>query len=285
MFAAGDALIKTDGNNKHRFVRVVYCAHAVLRRLQSHASVFPPWIPPHRAPMTLQDIAFAYHIMFLAVFGKVWSWHWTPAAANLPGAHGFGFFFRYLTFCSFTLQVVQLILCVAARVSKVVMKPRLCWFAHQHLCTPQSDKARLRLMAWADDISCALFGLAHAVTLLYHVIHSATQDVVEGGPVDRPPWLGFSVHILNTIFAWGDLLLAAPRSFSRRSSWLCTAITISYCLWLLLIRSVTGGFPYPFLNKLPFPSGFVGIMVGGIVIFRVAFEGGRGVAWLAQHWK
>lgn len=73
----------------------------------------------HRAPMTLQDVAFAYHVTFLALFGKIWSWHWTPAAANLPGAQGFGFFFRYLTFCSFTLQVIQLIFCVAARLPKV----------------------------------------------------------------------------------------------------------------------------------------------------------------------
>lgn len=231
--------------------------------------------------MTLQDIAFAYHITFLAVFGKVWSWHWTPAASNLPGAQGFGFFFRYLTFCSFTLQVLQLILCVTARFPKV----RDHGIPYGVTNRAQSEKARLRLTSWADDLSCALFGLAHAVTLLYYAIHSATQDVVEGGPVERPPWLGFTVHVLNTLFAWGDLLLAAPRSFSRRASRLCTAITIAYCMWILLIRSITGAFPYPFLNKLPFPSGFIAMTIGGIVVFRAAFEGGRGVAWVARHWK
>lgn len=70
--------------------------------------------------ISLPDLAFAYHVAFLAIYAKVWVWHWTPAAAGLPGAQGFGFFFRYLTFCSFTLQLVQLMFCVAARIPKVM---------------------------------------------------------------------------------------------------------------------------------------------------------------------
>lgn len=155
-----------------------------------------------------------------------------------------------------------------------------------HPTNKQSEKTRLQLTHWADDLSCALFGLAHAVTLLYYGIHSATKgDVVEGGVVERPPWLGFAVHVMNTLFAWGDLLLAEPRTFSKRASRLCTTITVAYCLWILLIRHITGVFPYPFLNKIPFPTGFVAMMVGGVVIFRCAFEGGRGVSWVARHWK
>ncbi len=134
-------------------------------------------------------------------------------------------------------------------------------------------------------MSCALFGLAHAVTLLYYAIHSATKgDVVEGGVVERPLWLGFAVHVMNTLFAWGDLLLAEPRSFSKRASRLCTTITVAYCMWILCIRSITGVYPYPFLNKLT-GVGFVAMVAGGVVVFRCAFEGGRGVAWVAQHWK
>lgn len=39
---------------------------------------------------------------------QVWGWHITPQAQNHPGSKGFGWFFRYLTFYSFTLQSATL---------------------------------------------------------------------------------------------------------------------------------------------------------------------------------
>lgn len=39
------------------------------------------------------------------------------------------------------------------------------------------------------------------------------QGDVEGKGSVRPAWLGFAVHVYNSIAAWGDLLVARPRTF------------------------------------------------------------------------
>ena len=85
-------------------------------------------------------VASTVHFALLAWHSFVWFWHFlSPLAKNLPGAAGFGFFFRcdpehggwcnlckphrrltgwgftrYLTFFSYTLQLAQLIVCCAA---------------------------------------------------------------------------------------------------------------------------------------------------------------------------
>ncbi len=33
---------------------------------------------------------------------------------------------------------------------------------------------------------------------------------MEGKGIVRPPWLGFAVHVLNSIIAWTDLVVIAP---------------------------------------------------------------------------
>jgi FAR-17a/AIG1-like protein len=43
---------------------------------------------------------------------SVFFWHLTPAAAKLPGAKAFGWFFKFLTFWGWTLQTLQYALCV-----------------------------------------------------------------------------------------------------------------------------------------------------------------------------
>lgn len=120
----------------------------------------------------------------------------------------------------------------------------------------QDSPQKRALAAWADDLSCAIFGLSNSVTLMYYIIDNASNKAafVEGGVAGRPPWLGFAVHIFNSLVAWGDLLLAHPRSFSRRSSRLSTGVVVTYLAWILLCSHVSGEFPYPFLNKLPYPQ-------------------------------
>lgn len=59
------------------------------------------------------------HTVALAWYSAVWLWHLTPQAAKLPGAKGFGWFTRYLTFYSFSLQLLQLLLCCIAAVITV----------------------------------------------------------------------------------------------------------------------------------------------------------------------
>lgn len=60
------------------------------------------------------------HTVAFAWFARVWLWHLTPAAAGLPGAQGFGWFIRFLTFWSFTLQTFTLGLATADDWSKLV---------------------------------------------------------------------------------------------------------------------------------------------------------------------
>ena len=112
------------------------------------------------------------------------------------------------------------------------------------------------LNMWADDLSCALFGMANSVTAMFYLIDATTgkHALVEGGEIDRPPWLGFSVHVFNTIVAWADIFCAYPRSFSKKSGRLSVGIIAFYTVWILICSHFNGAFPYPILNKLPWPA-------------------------------
>ena len=59
------------------------------------------------------------HAFALLCYVRVWLWHLTPDAQLLPGATGFGWFLRYLTFYSFTQQLVALLLSCLADVAPV----------------------------------------------------------------------------------------------------------------------------------------------------------------------
>lgn len=54
------------------------------------------------------EVSLVVHTLSFAWFARVWLWHLTPAASGLPGAHGFGWFLRFLTFYSYTLQTIAL---------------------------------------------------------------------------------------------------------------------------------------------------------------------------------
>lgn len=64
------------------------------------------------------DVAFVFHMICLITYVRVWMWHTTAAAAVLPGSKGFGWFFRYLTFYSYTLQLLQLLVCCLAHITR-----------------------------------------------------------------------------------------------------------------------------------------------------------------------
>lgn len=194
-----------------------------------------------------RDVAFVYHLACFLFHMQTLMWHTTEAALVLPGASGFGWFFRYLTFFSYTLQTVQLCLCLVTYL-------------------PKSGKGKERLQSVCDNLSCAAFGLANTVTVLFYTVESATKGLVEGGLIDRPVWLQFAVHAGNSLTAWGDLLLAEQRSFSPSSRRTAVALGLGYGAWLLVVRSQFGKFPYPILNKLPFPQGFIGFFSAGIAI-------------------
>lgn len=47
-----------------------------------------------RSFMARSDYAFLFHAFALLCYVRTWMWHMSPAAAVLPGAQGFGWFFR-----------------------------------------------------------------------------------------------------------------------------------------------------------------------------------------------
>lgn len=212
------------------------------------------------------NIVLTFHTLAIAWYLRVWLWHFTPQAAQLPGAKGFGWFTRYLTFYSFSLQLLQLFLCCFSALLK-------------------ESKAQNIVKIWADDLSCALFGLANAVTIMFYFLEATTKDMVEGGQIERPPWLGFAVHMSNSITAWLDLLIAPRRSFSKRSSQLSLVLVAAYTFWILISSHFNGAFPYPFLNKLPWPQGFIGVTLAGQLLFFLLFKLGKQLRKFLQRAK
>jgi hypothetical protein len=174
----------------------------------------------------------------------------------LPGSQGFGWFFRYLTFWSYSLQLLQLGLCLITHTSRNA--------SHQIFVSQAADK-----------LSCAVFGLANTVTAMFYAIESTTQGLVEGGALDRPWWLELAVHVANSAVAWIDLIIVEERSFCGRSRHLALFLALSYGFFLLLVRANYGKFPYPILNKLPFPHGYLGFFGVGVVVVIITFELGR----------
>ncbi|KAK9800226.1 hypothetical protein WJX73_001145 [Symbiochloris irregularis] len=181
--------------------------------------------------------ALLVHVVAFGWYAYVWLWHFSPAAQHLPGSVGFGWFFKYLTFYTYTFQWIQLFICCCSDLA-------------------QGSKRQRLLDRLADDVSCAVFGLANVVTLMFYGLELATKDVEEAGLVDKPLWLGPSVHVLNSVVAWVDLLVSHPRTFSRRSMVLSLGLVCAYTVWILVCSHFNGVFPYPFLNKLPWPKGF-----------------------------
>lgn len=220
------------------------------------AETASPIINQARRFLTRSDIAFVFHLFTFILYLRVWMWHTTPAALVLPGASGFGWFFRYLTFYSFTLQLFQFSLCILAHLAK-------------------NPKRKLTLHRAADRLSCATFGLANTVTAMFFAVENTTHGLVEGGQLERPWWLGLTVHVLNSAVAWIDLVIVEERNFCGRSRHLALTLALTYSAWLLLVRENYGKFPYPVLNKLPMPWGFLGFFGAGIAIIIGVFELGK----------
>lgn len=190
------------------------------------------------------------HILGFCVYASVFMWHFSARASTLPGAAGYGWFFKFLTFWGWTLQMVQFLV-----VSLSLLTPKeRSWY---------SPLARL-----ADDLSCLAFCAATTVTVQFYVLQLITGGLVERTS-DRPPWLGVTVHLANSVFAWLDIAVSSKRSFSKRSKLMGIAFCFCYCLWILACRHMNSKFPYPFLNALPFPLGFVGIMFATMIVFYI----------------
>lgn len=196
------------------------------------------------------------HVIAFAWFAFVWTWHLTPAAAGLPGNHGFGWFFRFLTFYSFSLQTLQLGMATLDDLQRTL-------YGKSVWTKP------------TDDLACAIFAFTHVVSIMFYTIQGTTKMAVEGGNVQRPPWLDVSVHAFNTMVAWADLISSDRRTFSRTSERLSCVLVMVYLAYLMLCRHMNGRFPYPILNALSWPWGCLGLVLCGLALFVLAFRAGK----------
>lgn len=196
------------------------------------------------------------HAVAFSWFAFVWCWHLTPAASQLPGNFGFGWFFRFLTFYSFSLQTLQLGMATVDDLQRT-------WYGKSRWTKP------------TDDLACAIFAFTHVVSIMFYTIQGTTKMAVEGGHVNRPPWLDVSVHAFNTMVAWADLITSDRRTFSRTSERLSSVLVVVYLCYLMLCRYMNGRFPYPILNALSFPTGFLCLVFAGLALFVLAFRAGK----------
>lgn len=101
---------------------------------------------------------------------------------------------------------------------------------------------------------------------MYYAIRVLAPDGLDD-PATRVLWVNTSLHVGNSIFAWSDILLSEPRSFTSFERGLVLAFTISYSSWLLFLRIRTGSFPYRFLNQLNmFVGWLVVVVIGGALM-------------------
>jgi hypothetical protein len=198
----------------------------------------------------------AVHAIAFAWFAFVWTWHLTPAAAGLPGNRGFGWFFRFLTFYSFSLQTLQLGMATLDDLQRT--------FYGRSVWTKPTD-----------DLACAIFAFTHVVSIMFYTIQGTTKMAVEGGNVQRPPWLDVTVHAFNTMVAWADLISSDRRTFSRTSERLSCVLVMMYLAYLMLCRHMNGRFPYPILNALSWPWGCLALVLSGLALFVLAFRAGK----------
>jgi hypothetical protein len=86
------------------------------------------------------------------------------------------------------------------------------------------------------------------------------------------------MHFWNTVAAWSDTLACRDRTFSNRAARVSLGLTCAYTAWIQIVRAVFGQYPYPVLNKLPHPHGFLLLSCIGYAIASAVFATARLVA-------
>eukprot|EP00246_Nothoceros_aenigmaticus_P010174 TRINITY_DN26528_c0_g1_i1.p3 TRINITY_DN26528_c0_g1~~TRINITY_DN26528_c0_g1_i1.p3 ORF type:complete len:132 (+),score=12.67 TRINITY_DN26528_c0_g1_i1:206-601(+) len=89
-----------------------------------------------------------------------------------------------------------------------------------------------------DDLSCAVFSIAHVCNLMYWLKFILTLPPSPSAPgvqpfvlVTPPLWLVLTLHAMSSVIAVLDVLLA-HRSFSKMSWKITRAYCVSYVVWL-----------------------------------------------------
>ncbi|KIZ00392.1 hypothetical protein MNEG_7569, partial [Monoraphidium neglectum] len=87
-----------------------------------------------------------------------------------------------------------------------------------------------------------MFAGSHVISVMFHVItfRMTRTGVMMDIEKFRPWWLCPSMHKLNLVVAWADLLLSDRRSFTARSELISKLLVITYLAYINLCRYVNG---------------------------------------------
>ncbi|XP_024525332.1 uncharacterized protein LOC9662517 [Selaginella moellendorffii] len=213
---------------------------------------------------------FVFHLVAFLWFLYTFSWHFGRAASKLPQSQGFGWFFKYLTFCGFTLQLVSLLVCLLS-----------------HLFPESRGLKRA-----ADDLSCTTFAIANVITAMHWVLYFTTAAPVEASATAKiettvtrslnvqtssPLWLNLTVHLANAIVAWTDVHVS-DRTFRKSSLNQSLIFCLVYTTWIQVCAFKNKMYPYPFLNKLPQPEGFIATVAVAVTLTFAFFKAGSTLA-------
>lgn len=180
--------------------------------------------------MTRQEACV--HLALATAFAAVWGWHLTPQANSQEVAKKFGWFFNYLTFFSFSVQLIQFFVCLLA-----------------------DFKPKRQLVSISNDLSCSVFGMAVFVTMSYYYL--LFKGEIEDSD-KAPAWISPVLHTGNVVAAVADLWVSKPnRTFQMRALVLSQSLVIGYLGWCVAAKHVNGSFPYDFMNDMEQPYGMI----------------------------
>ncbi|EFJ33607.1 hypothetical protein SELMODRAFT_439021 [Selaginella moellendorffii] len=92
-----------------------------------------------------------------------------------------------------------------------------------------------------------------------------------------PLWLNLTVHLANAIVAWTDVHVS-DRTFRKSSLNQSLIFCLVYTTWIQVCAFKNKMYPYPFLNKLPQPEGFIATVAVAVTLTFAFFKAGSTLA-------
>ncbi|KAG0559981.1 hypothetical protein KC19_10G144400 [Ceratodon purpureus] len=226
------------------------------------------------------NACFLFHLVSFLLYVYVFCWHFSKHASTMPQAWEFGWFFKFLTFCSFSFQMVALMISLLS-----------------HLFPEEKMLKRT-----SNEMSCASFQISNAAILVYWTVIFWTSSplkmgvqtaarktlqlgLIAGGPL----WLSLLVNVGTSFFAWTDLV-TTERTFRRSSLYITFLFMGLYIFWVHLCEIKNEDFPHPFIKPLRQPEGSITVSLAAVV-FVLFFHkigsrfAGRGSSPLARKIK
>lgn len=197
---------------------------------------------------------FVFHMLSFLMFLFGLCWH-VKASAKYSSAAGIGHYSKFFSFWGFLGQFIALFLSLLSHLFPDVK----------------------RLEELADDFSSAVFGHANVICVFYILLRLTNAPVEDHPLATRPIWLALLEHAVTVGFSWIDIIVA-QRSFRQRAFEICMTIAVAYVAWIHFVCIASKAYPYPFLNDLPQPEGFIMVALSGLMGMYLFFEAGSRIA-------